>query len=368
MPRFVHTADLHFDTPFSARFKEKEAELRRKEMMQTFRRIVEQAAEAELFLLSGDLFDSRFVSKETTAFLQRCFAEIPDTKVMIAAGNHDPLTVESVYRRVAWSENVHIFDTKLEYIDFPQWKLRVHGRSFGVAHEVRLPLEALELRQDWCNLLVVHGELVALNGESDYGAIEKPRLEESGIDYVALGHIHSQSGLQRLGTTYYAYPGIPEGRGFDETGVCGYLKGSLEKGSVQAEWVPVNSRQFLELKTDLTGCLDGIAILEKIRVDMQKAGSAADLYRIRLTGKLDRELIQIPILEEGLKENCFSIEFRDETQPLYDLNEIAQDPGLKGSFVVAMLELMDEMSAEEKAIGDLALELGLSVIERGKDR
>ena len=43
------------------------------------------------------------------------------------------------------------------------------------------------------------------------------------MDYIALGHIHKFSGIKRIGNTYYAYSGCPEGRGFDEEGDKGII-------------------------------------------------------------------------------------------------------------------------------------------------
>ena len=52
--------------------------------------------------------------------------------------------------------------------------------------------------------------------DSGYGPISPGDIAASRLDYLALGHIHQASGLQREGSTYWAYPGCPEGRGFDE--------------------------------------------------------------------------------------------------------------------------------------------------------
>ena len=43
--------------------------------------------------------------------------------------------------------------------------------------------------------------------------ISKASIAGSGLDYLALGHIHQCSGLQREGNTFWAYPGCPRGPG-----------------------------------------------------------------------------------------------------------------------------------------------------------
>ncbi|MBO5364884.1 MAG: DNA repair exonuclease, partial [Clostridia bacterium] len=222
MPTFVHTGDVHLDTPFSANFSQKQMQIRRREVMQTFRSIVLAAKDKDFLLISGDLFDGQFVSADTISFVKRCFAEIPDTQILMVAGNHDPYLPDSVYATEFWGDNVHIFGTEWEFFDFPEKKTRVHGRSFRAPHEEISLMKEISLADGWCNLMLLHGEIVAVGGESSYNPIEKNALARCGVDYVALGHIHQRSSLARLDGVYYAYCGIPEGRGFDEEGEKGY--------------------------------------------------------------------------------------------------------------------------------------------------
>ena len=365
MPTFVHTADVHFDTPFSARFTPKQAELRRKEVMQTFSRICEKAGECDLLLMAGDLFDSRFISGETIAFLKRCFANIPDTRIFLVAGNHDPMTPDSPYLKEDWGENVHIFGTEMEYVDIPELETRIHGRSFSQRHEEQSLLGEIPLREGWCNLLLLHGELVSPNGESSYNPLEKGKMEASGVDYAALGHIHLYSGILRSGNLYYAYPGIPEGRGFDETGERGYLTGTIERGGLQAEWIPVSKRKFICQELNVSSCKDTLEVAEQVLALIENQGEE-HMYRLTLTGEADSSLVQIDVLYEQMKGKAFSLELRDETRPSYHLDELAKENTLRGDFVSAMLKEIESLTDEEKEIGYLALSMGLDAMERGK--
>ena len=362
MPSFVHTADLHLDTPFSARFTQRQAELRRQEMLQTFQKIAQRAAKADLFFLSGDIFDSKSVSKDTIAFLKRCFADMPDTLVFIAAGNHDPLTENSVYRTVQWGENVHIFSAEMECVDLPQWNLRVYGRSFQAEHESRPIPDVFAKKGNESNVLVLHGDVIS-SGESVYGPVFKEDLAHSGLIYAALGHIHQYSGIQRIGDTVYAYPGIPEGRGFDETGQKGFIAGEFSDGRVTAEWIPVNRRSFWEFSIDISKTEDRVQILEAVQNKIQEIGGAEDIFRVILKGALDKGLIQTELLEEQLKDSAFYLKIVDQTRPAYSLQELAKEPTLRGAFVRNMLKKIDMMPQEEQEIGYLAIEIGLCAME-----
>ena len=364
MATFVHTADIHLDTPFTARFTTDQASLRRKEVMQTFQRICEAAKEAELFLISGDLFDSRFVSSQTVAFLKRCFAQMPNTRVFIAAGNHDPRTKDSVYQTEIWGENVHIFGTEMEYVDIPELQIRIHGCSFQEPHQEKTLLSALPLKAEWANLLVMHGEIVAKGAESTYNPIEKQALMESGVEYAALGHIHLYQGVDRQGTVYYAYPGIPEGRGFDESGERGYLTGEVEKGSLRIEWNPVSGRKFICKELDVSKCSDGLMLLSQLEKAIEEDGKE-HIYRFILTGTAEDGLVETDILNQQLKEKAFSIELKNQTKPTYNIEELAEESGLRGAFVAAMLAEIAKLPPEEKLIGQRALEIGLRTMDKG---
>lgn len=366
MLTFVHTADIHFDTPFRAGFTPKQAELRRKEVMQTFLRICEQAKEKDVLLVAGDLFDGRFVSDETLAFVRRCFAQIPHTHVFLAAGNHDPLTADSPYLQVKWSENVHVFGTEMEYVDIPQKKVRVHGRSFSQTHETQSLLTPLQLAGDgWNNLLLLHGEVVATGGESSYNPLEKQALQASGVDYAALGHIHLYSGAERCGKTCYAYPGIPEGRGFDETEERGFLQGVIADGAVRTEWIPSAGRKFLCRSLDVSDCHDGIEIAEQISALIHREGTE-HIYRIALEGQLDALWVQPDVLAEQVKHEGFAVELQDHTRLRYDMEALVRENSLRGAFAAAMQAELATMSEADKNIGYLALEMGLDAMERGK--
>lgn len=366
MPGFIHIADVHFDTPFSARFSPKQAEIRRKEIMQTFREIVALAGEKDFLLISGDLFDGGYVSRETINFLKRCFSSIPNTRVLISAGNHDPLTNNSVYNTEDWGKNVYIFDTELEYLDFAEIKTRVHGVSFGESRIEKPLFTNLSIKEGWNNILVIHGEVVGNNGESNYNPIQKGVLESCGADYVALGHIHKHSGIEKLGKTTFSYPGIPEGRGFDEDGEKGIIIGEINDNAVIARWQKTAMRSFIIADMDLSDCCDSLEVLEKIS-EYVKATGEENIYRIILTGNVKPDIVRVELLNDQLKGKAFHIEVRDETRGSYDLDEIAKEKGLRGDFVKAMQTKIAELPEEEKELGYMAIRIGLEAMDRGRD-
>lgn len=366
MVTFIHTGDVHLDTPFSANFNKQQMQMRRREIMHTFREIVLAAKEKDFLFIAGDLFDGQFVSFETIAFVKRCFSEIPDTRVFISAGNHDPLVPGSVYERTDWGDNVTIFGTEWEYFDFPDKQTRIHGRSFGAIHLDKPLLDSVEFAPGWCNLMVLHGELVSNGGESKYNPIDKIALANSRVDYVALGHIHQRSNLERVDGVYYAYCGIPDGRGFDEEGEKGYYVGEAAPGSVKLTWAPSSCRRFWHIYCDISGAEDSFSVQELILEAIKKRGNEGDCYKVILRGNVRRGMIQIQLLKDILDGYVFYLDIVDETEPDIRPEEIARENTLRGDFTAAMMSKIQEMSDDEKEIGYLALDLVVSAMEGGQ--
>ena len=97
MATFLHIADVHLDSAFSAHFDACRAQLRRSEVRRCLSGILDRAKSVDMLRIAGDLFDSRAVSAESVPFLKRKFAELTDTRVFISAGNHDPYSEDSIY-------------------------------------------------------------------------------------------------------------------------------------------------------------------------------------------------------------------------------------------------------------------------------
>ena len=106
----MHIADLHLDAPF-AHCVPSERLARRNEQREVLGRVCDICKEeqVDVMLIAGDLFDGDFLRGDTPEFLTGCFASIPDTRIFISPGNHDPYYARSPYKAVRFPDNVHIF-------------------------------------------------------------------------------------------------------------------------------------------------------------------------------------------------------------------------------------------------------------------
>ena len=196
MVRVVHAGDFHLDSAFGALTPE-QARQRRMESRRTPERLVEWANDhgADLLLLSGDLFDSDSPYGDTAPLLAQalgCFRG----QAVIAPGNHDPLTPDGPYARTRWSDNVHIFtEDRMQTITFPDLNCAVHGAAFtapecptdSVLPGFRVPQDGL------IHIGLLHGDVTT--SDSRYRPIRAADIAGSGLDYLALGHVHSCSGV-----------------------------------------------------------------------------------------------------------------------------------------------------------------------------
>ena len=119
--KFVHIADMHFDSPF-VKLSDKDilGDLRRLEQRKVFKKIIEYIKNNNIkyFFISGDLYEHKYVRQSTIEYINKLFKEIPETKIFIAPGNHDPYLKNSYYNKFNWNEN-YVIKKKVdnEYVE-----------------------------------------------------------------------------------------------------------------------------------------------------------------------------------------------------------------------------------------------------------
>lgn len=384
--RIVHTADLHLGSPFGY-FPER-AEVLQADQLRIFMSIIRlcQDTESDLLLIAGDLFEQPRPPLSLVNEVRDLLASIPETRVFIAPGNHDPAEPDSLWQSTSWPKNVHVFLNGIESVDLPHLNTRIYGAAFQSTAAPEPLVRALlpEPHPDLINILLLHGEIITGNQGSAYNPISNQWLKTCGADYVALGHTHQGELVQRLDGTgpWYAYSGCPSGRGFDELGQKGVLSGTLtqieQTGAAVAangrrfrilaemDWHPVSGRHFLALPVNIGNCMDQEAIFQAILQAAQQndPGWRDHLYKVILSGAVRDDLLPGSLLLlQRLQRELFFCKMVNRTTRAYDLRSLAKEQSLMGGFVCRILSNAepdwDCLSVQQRRI----LQIGLQAFE-----
>lgn len=334
--KILHAADLHLDSAFEALGAAKAA-LRRSEQREMLRRIFAIADErkVDLVLLAGDVFDYAPVAYAETVSELRKVLDACRAQVFVSPGNHDSYRAASPWAN-SFGENVHIFKSETtQCVELTELGARVYGCAFTDA-VASAPLRGFhaEKTESVYSIGVFHGD--TRSPDSRYGAITAADIEGSGLNYLALGHVHNATPLQKTGGTYWCYPGCPEGRGFDECGEKGVYYVELASGECRAEFIPTCTRKYEVLEVDASQ-----EILPQL-----PANTENDVYRLVLCGECERAP-EVQALEMQLAPRFFALQIKDKTRPVQDIWERAAEDSLRGLFLRRMKDALDR--AEDEA-------------------
>ena len=211
--KFIHIADVHFDIPYSSLEARGLSEKRRLEQRDAFKKVIDyiKENEIELLFICGDLYEQEYVKQSTIEYINKLFEQIPNTRIYIVPGNHDPYIKNSYYNTYHFANNVKIFTSKLEKIKIDNINIYGYGfEDFYMRAKEKIEVE----NPEEINILLTHADLDgAKNDDIRYNPISKTQLKALGFDYVALGHIHKPAYEDNI-----VYPGSLVSFGFDELG------------------------------------------------------------------------------------------------------------------------------------------------------
>lgn len=361
--KIIHTGDIHLDSPFTS-LNPIEAEKRRNALRSAFSSMILYAKteKVDLFLICGDLFDDECVTKDTCIALCKEMASVPDCSFIITPGNHDPFGESSPYKLISFPENVYIFTSpEITKVEIGNTGVCVYGSAYlADTKEGYTMMKAPLIDKTKVNIYMHHGDIDA-SGNSPYCPISVSHLEESGFDYVALGHIHKGTEIKKAGDTYYAYCGCTCGRDFGECGYKGAIVGDIEKGNVNLRHVRFSSKRYEIITHDVTGLESFSDCLTEIA---DKCASFGDdtLLRIELTGIVSESFsLDVQALSAIVTVPSY-LEIKDRTLALLNIKNLKEDKTLAGEFYRALEEKLFSDDENEKRIASEALKYGLRAI------
>lgn len=361
--KIVHTADLHFDTPFNE-VDEKQRLINKEELKEVFKNIINFCKEkhVDILLLAGDIFDNLTLSRETIHFIENIFNDIKETRVFISPGNHDPYDNNSFYKLIKWPENVYVFKGNLEKVYIEELKTNVWGAAFNGKYVRKSILKGFSQNDEEINIMVIHGELSSSEEGNEYNPITLKNIRESGMDYIALGHRHNFSGVLKEGSTFYSYSGCPQGRGFDETGDKGIVYGYVAKGFAELSFIKTCKRNYEEVYVDISNLFGYEEIREKILDSIKEKDRKNNLYKIILKGEVSEKFhIEEKIVKSKLLNDFYFCKVIDKTSIALDIKELSKGYSVKSIFVRKLVKKLKEAKTdEEREVIKMALKIGIS--------
>ena len=325
--KLIHCSDLHLDSPMEANLSPEKAKIRNTELCQSFARMVSfaQTQGVLLILIAGDLFDSQRISSTTADFVLSTISGAPDIDFLYLRGNHDES--ERAFSGKALPENLKRFSEDWTYYTYDF--LTIAGAEL-TDDNCESIYDSLILDEQNTNIVMLHGQDTTRPGPD---CVCIPLLRDRGIDYLALGHLHSyrEEPLDNQGR--YCYCGCLEGRGFDECGDKGFVFLDAQPHSIRSLFVPFAQRTLYDVSVDITGLTEVPQILAAMNEASVELPSKS-LVKFTLKGGFTSETHKdLGFLQQMLGQRFFHVKIKDESKFTIDKLSYEHDVSLKGEFI-----------------------------------
>lgn len=300
--RFIHTADLHLDSPFKGMTGLPIEGLRqlRESTFTAFTNLIQHALEVrpDFVMIVGDIYDGDNRSLRAQLKFQEGMKKLHEIgiPVFISYGNHDHLSGK--WTRFELPPNVHVFDGEVGQV-----VLKVRGQDvviYGFSYKERHISDAMIAHfpvaeaDEAFHIGMLHGSIAGDASHAVYAPFTKEALLAKRYDYWGLGHIHLRQQLHI--EPPIVYPGNIQGRHRNERGLKGFYDVELSKSAAELTFIPTSAIVFERLEVPCAGishanewfeaCLEvidrfksrhpaGIIELTMIDIDLE----AADLFK-----------------------------------------------------------------------------------------
>ena len=351
MITFLHSSDFHLEKSFASSGLGNISKTRRQDIWKTVENIIDYIIQrpVDLLLLAGDLYNEENFTKTHMNRLMSLFARIPQTKIFISPGNHDPYRKDGLWSFVNLPDNVFLFTQesfqKFEFEDYDIYGIAYQNPHFSFDEK----LLNFELNESKINILLLHSDFTDSN--SPYLPFSTKYFENQSFDYIATGHIHKPTKIDHR--TFY--PGSPEPLGFGEIGDHSVLYGEIAD-QVRVEKVFLSQSLFLEYIYEIEDPFNYYSLIRRLK-DLSKGYEKKIYLRLVLKGPYEKSHINIEDLEQTLGDVFTYIEILDQRESPLDMEKLRS---LNKDSIISVF--IREMDHEEGIVAEKALELGLEAL------
>ena len=357
MIRFIHTADLHLDSPFKG-LKRVHPHLYGdvyQSTFQAFNNIVNKALEEQVdfILISGDIYDEENQSVKAQAYFRDQMGRLKTAGILVYLlhGNHDFLGRETL--KLQLPDNVTVFgtDPQTEQLTTKSnEKVAITGFSYQTRWVKERVIQRYPQRESNVDFHIgmLHGYLEGLqSSEGVYAPFSIQELNKKYYDYWALGHIHKREVLQE--NPPIVYSGNIQGRNPNELGKKGAYLVSLEKGlSPKLEFIPSSPIIWKEKQISLKGISSLQSLFTKVEEEIESVAEHKEGVFLSL---LLQDEAQLPVqVIEKIKDEDLLEGFNNKEQVpfvyLYKLKIAPQKKQLLFTYDHQMQESFEKMEQE----------------------
>jgi DNA repair exonuclease SbcCD nuclease subunit len=367
--KFIHTADLHIDTPFRtlSSINRDLAGRLKNATLRSFETIVDLciSEKVDFLLVSGDIFDGESKSLASQLQFVRGLQRLSDAGIRgyIICGNHDPLD--------SWMKNLSLPENTVRFgssgVEFEVYEkdgralAGIYGISYQTSREKRNLAGKFRIEDSSLpfSIAMLHGTVGNPGPHASYCPFRVEDVETKGFDYWALGHIHKKQ-IVRSSDPAIVYPGNPQGRDFGETGERGcFLVEMIEDGRPDIQFIPTRGIRFEKVEISL----EGLSELNDLFGLLENAGTAirdsdensSYILRIVLKGRTAlHTYLNNPEEMENLREGLNSGQLGEdpfiwidsisvETRPDIDLEKLREG----NDFTSEILKEIEQTDTEE---------------------
>lgn len=352
MLKFIHTSDIHLDSPLRGLeyYEGAPVDSIRGATRQAFKNLVELAIseEVDFVLIAGDLYDGDWKDYNTGLFFASEMSKLREVgiRVFIVSGNHD--AASQISRQLRMPDNVKVFPTKKpETITIDDFDIAIHGQSFAnQAITEDLSTAYPDAISGHFNIGLLHTSATGREGHEPYAPCTVEGLLSKGYDYWALGHVHKREVLHK--EPWIIFSGCIQGRHIREIGEKGCTLIAVDDGHIiQVEHKEIDVLRWSIRSVDVSEADSGGDVVDLVStVVTEEAGKSSGrpiALRLIITGnsKAHAELIANP-------EQCIN-----------DIREIATDIS-NGDIWIEKVNIktaaqidLEEMRNRDDAIGEL---------------
>ncbi|WOV83514.1 DNA repair exonuclease [Sporosarcina jeotgali] len=259
MIRFLHTADLHLDSPFKGITDMPISRLTelRESTFAAYENLIQYAEKSvpDFVLIAGDIYDGEDRSLRAQMRFVKGLERLQQAgiPVFMSYGNHDHLGGK--WTRFQLPGNVTVFGPEVETAELTVrgQRVRIHGFSYKERHikEAMIGHYPNSARDSGIvDIGMLHGSIAGEESHAVYAPFTREALLEKGYHYWALGHIHKRQVLHN--EPPIVYPGNLQGRHRNERGVKGFYEVELEGNEASLKFVPTSVLVFDEIEIDCT--------------------------------------------------------------------------------------------------------------------